>query len=114
MVSSLEKRLRELEALAGKGDKHPLTVFSEVPGQYYTLEGDNKVPISRKELGRLKESAIVTLVVLRDCIQDAEEMGLPTISVVSENAMRLTGRVRAGERTERVMSDGKENNDEQS
>jgi hypothetical protein len=111
---SLEKRLRQIEELAKVGHKRPLTVFSETPGQYFTLEGDDRVSVSRKELERLKESAIVTLVVLRDCIQDAEEMGLPTISVVSENAMRLTGRVRAGERTERVMSDGKENNDEQS
>jgi hypothetical protein len=105
---SLEKRLRQIEALAGEGVKRPLTVFSETPGEYFTLQGEARVPVSRKELLRLKSSTIVTLVVLRLCRLDAEETGLPLISVVSENGMMLAGRVLAGERTERVMSDGKE------
>jgi len=100
---SLEKRLKEIEALTGKTEKKPLTVFSEVPGQYYILEGMAKVPV--KELEQLKESAVVTLVVLRACEQDAEQTGLSVISVVSQNAMMLTARVLAGERTERKATD---------
>ena len=98
---SLEKRLRQIEELAKTGHKRPLTVYSEVPGQYFTLEGEDRVPVSRKELLRLKDSAIVTLVVMRDCEKDAKELGLSRISVVSPEAMMLTGRVLAGERTEK-------------
>jgi len=43
----------------------------------------------------------VTLVVMRDCEKDAKELGLSRISVVSPEAMMLTGRVLAGERTEK-------------
>lgn len=102
---SLEKRLRQIEELAKTGDKRPLTVYSEVAGQYFTLEGEDRVPVSRKELLRLKDSAIVTLVVMRDCEKDVDELGLFRISVVSPEGMMMVGRVLAGERTEKGVTD---------
>jgi hypothetical protein len=108
-VSSLEKRLRDLERLARTGLKPAVTVYSEVPGEYYTLDDSRKVAVTKAQMERLKASATPTLVILGNCEEDARSHGIYTITVVSREGMMMVGRVLAGERTEK--SDGGTNED---
>ncbi|MBN2099057.1 MAG: hypothetical protein JW753_05610 [Dehalococcoidia bacterium] len=97
---SLERRLQQLEKLARTGYKPAVTVYSEVPGEYYTLDDSRKVAVTKAQMERLKASATPTLVVLRDCEEDARSQGIYTITTVTREGMMMTGRILAGERTE--------------